>query len=125
MTAGMPRRRGVVPADSSTRIEIHLDGQPIGGTAGQTLAGVLIAAGRPSWRRSSGRDEPRGMFCGIGVCFDCIAEVNGERDVRLCRRRAVDGDRVVTQHDALPTPVRDEPGATDAGGADAAREETP
>ncbi|WP_297362048.1 2Fe-2S iron-sulfur cluster-binding protein [Mycetocola sp.] len=42
------------------------------------------------------------MFCGIGVCFDCLVEVNGDRDVRACQRRAVDGDVVVTQHDILP-----------------------
>ena len=48
------------------------------------------------------------MFCGIGVCFDCIAEVNGERDVRLCQRRAKDGDIVRSQQDALPVPVSEE-----------------
>lgn len=82
------------PADDP--VTITLDGRPYTGTAGQTLAGVLLGGGCLSWRNSvSG--GPRGVFCGIGVCFDCIATVNGLRDVRLCQRRAADGDAVVSQ----------------------------
>ena len=55
-----------------------------------------------AWRRTSTAGAPRGLFCGIGVCFDCIVTVNGDRDVRACMRRAADGDEVLSQHDALP-----------------------
>ncbi|WP_329140144.1 (2Fe-2S)-binding protein [Streptomyces sp. NBC_01476] len=75
---------------------ITVDGVPLSGVAGQSLAGVMLAAGRTSWR--TGRSgAPRGVFCGIGVCFDCLVTVNGERDVRACLRRARDGDAVLTQ----------------------------
>lgn len=83
-------------------VAITLDGETYTGTAGQSLAGVLLAGGCLSWRTSSISGRPRGVFCGIGVCFDCIATVNGVRDVRLCQRRAVDGDEVETQFDQLP-----------------------
>ena len=86
-------------------VTVTVDGTEYAGVAGQTIAGILLAAGRTSWRRTSTAGRPRGVFCGIGVCFDCIATVNGARDVRLCQRRAQDGDRVETQHDALPTPA--------------------
>lgn len=86
-------RSGPAPDDPVT---ITLDGRPYTGIAGQTLAGVLLGAGRLSWRTSTS-GAPRGVFCGIGICFDCIATVNGMRDVRLCQRRAVDGDAVVSQ----------------------------
>ncbi len=85
-----------------TTLTVTLDGEPVRGEAGQSLAAVLLAAGRSAWRTTSVRGRPRGVFCGIGVCFDCVAEVNGERDVRLCQRRAADGDVVVSQHDELP-----------------------
>jgi len=91
---------------TSRRLTITLDGTPYTGAAGQTLAGVLIAAGCLSWRTSSVSRRPRGVFCGIGVCFDCIATVNEVRDVRLCQRRAVDGDQVVSQRDELPSAQR-------------------
>ncbi|MFJ8672293.1 (2Fe-2S)-binding protein [Streptomyces sp. NPDC093589] len=77
-------------------LRITVDGETVDGVAGQTLAGVLLAAGRPAWRRGPS-GAARGVFCGIGVCFDCLVTVGGERDVRACRRRARDGDAVVTQ----------------------------
>ncbi|MFM9372044.1 (2Fe-2S)-binding protein [Streptomyces sp. Da 82-17] len=87
-------------------LRITVDGEPVDGVEGQTLAGVLLSDGRLAWRR--GRSgAPRGVFCGIGVCFDCLVTVGGERDVRACRRRARDGDAVTTQSRA------DRPGLPD------------
>ncbi|MFE7404977.1 (2Fe-2S)-binding protein [Isoptericola sp. NPDC057559] len=83
-------------------LTITLDGEPVAGTAGQTVAGILLAARRRSWRTTSVDAAPRGVFCGIGVCFDCLVTVNGDRDVRACLRRAADGDVVESQHDPLP-----------------------
>ncbi|PJJ65679.1 (2Fe-2S)-binding protein [Compostimonas suwonensis] len=83
-------------------LSILVDGRPLDGLRGQTIAGVLLASGELAWRRTSVAGAPRGLFCGIGVCFDCIVTVNGERDIRACQRRAVDGDLVEIQHDELP-----------------------
>lgn len=81
---------------SDSPITIEFDGRPVPGIDGQTIAGVLVASGITSWR--TGPDgRPRGLFCGIGVCFDCLATVNDMADVRVCRRRAIDGDIVSTQ----------------------------
>ncbi|MEQ0559672.1 (2Fe-2S)-binding protein [Amycolatopsis sp. NEAU-NG30] len=77
-------------------IEITVDGEPVRGIAGQTVAGVLLAAGRMSWRTTRS-GAPRGVFCGIGACFDCLLTVNGIPDIRACRRRATDGDEIRTQ----------------------------
>lgn len=78
-------------------IAIVVDGQPIAGRDHQTLAAVMLAAGRTSWRRTTREGRPRGLFCGIGVCFDCVVTLNGVRDVRACLRRASDGDVVEVQ----------------------------
>jgi hypothetical protein len=81
---------------AGTPISIVVDGVPTAGIAGQTIAGLLLGDGRLAWRTArSGR--PRGAFCGIGVCYDCLVAVNGLRDVRACQRRATDGDVVTTQ----------------------------
>ena len=78
-------------------LTISVDGTPTEGRPGQTIAGVLLTSGRSVWRRTSRGSAPRGLFCGIGVCFDCLVTVNGDRDVRACQRRASDGDVVETQ----------------------------
>ncbi|MCA1222687.1 (2Fe-2S)-binding protein [Streptomyces sp. 8L] len=77
-------------------LTVTVDGESVPGIAGQTIAGLLLASGRRAWRAGPSC-APRGVFCGIGVCFDCLVTVNGERDVRACRRRAADGDTVATQ----------------------------
>jgi predicted molibdopterin-dependent oxidoreductase YjgC len=81
---------------SGRPIAITVDGETVQGRAGQTVAGVLLAAGRLSWRTTRS-GAPRGVFCGIGACFDCLLTVNGVADVRACRRRAADGDEIRTQ----------------------------
>ncbi|WP_410672329.1 (2Fe-2S)-binding protein [Amycolatopsis sp. cmx-4-68] len=81
---------------SDRPIGISVDGEPVAGIAGQSVAGVLLAAGRISWRTTRS-GASRGVFCGIGACFDCLVTVNGVPDVRACRRRAADGDEIRTQ----------------------------
>ncbi|WP_395105669.1 (2Fe-2S)-binding protein [Actinomadura sp. SCN-SB] len=77
-------------------LRITVDGEPFEGVQGQTIAGILLSAGRLSWRRGPS-GAPRGVFCGIGACFDCLLTVNGIPDVRACRRRATNGDTITTQ----------------------------
>ncbi|HWO68090.1 MAG TPA: (2Fe-2S)-binding protein [Umezawaea sp.] len=81
-------------------MRITVDGEPHDVPEGRTIAAVLIAAGRSSWRTTRNGGRPRGVFCGIGVCFDCLVVVNGVPDVRACQRVPVDGDVVRTQHGA-------------------------
>lgn len=73
-------------------VRITVDGQEFSGQEGQTIAGIMIAGGKREWRTAAG--EPRGVFCGIGVCHDCIVAVNDVSGVRACQRAAADGDVV-------------------------------
>jgi hypothetical protein len=86
---------------AQTPITVLVDGAAVPGFAGQTVAGILLGQGRLAWRRT-GLGHPRGVFCGIGVCYDCLVTVNGLADVRACQRRATDGDVVTLQTDAHP-----------------------
>ncbi|WP_160573887.1 (2Fe-2S)-binding protein [Actinomadura physcomitrii] len=92
----VPAARDAAGRRPDVPLRITVDGEPVAGVAGQTIAGVLLASGRRTWR-SGPSGAPRGVFCGIGACFDCLVTVNGVRDVRACRRRARDGDTVATQ----------------------------
>jgi hypothetical protein len=72
-------------------------GAPIAFAPGQSIAAALIAAGHRSWRTTRVGGEPRGAFCGIGVCFDCLVVVNGVPNRRACLTEARAGDRVERQ----------------------------
>ena len=82
---------------ASTPVTITVDGASVTGITGQSIAGVLMACDQLELRRTASNDRPRGVFCGIGVCFDCLVDVNGVQDVRACQRKARDGDSVVTR----------------------------
>ena len=77
-------RVGMSPAvERGQAITIIVDGVPLPAYMGETIAGALLAAGRRAWRRTS-HGQPRGVFCGIGLCFDCLVTVNGTPNVRAC-----------------------------------------
>jgi hypothetical protein len=87
----------------SETFQITLDGRAIDCRAGQTIAAALTAAGVDAWRTTRGDGAPRGLFCGIGVCFDCLLTVNDEGPMRACLVTARPGDRLSTApaHPAL------------------------
>ena len=78
-------------------IAFTLDGTAMTAAEGQSIAAALIAGGMVSWRRTRFDDRPRGVFCGIGACFDCLITVNGEPNVRACLVQVREGDRVERQ----------------------------
>ncbi|MGW1895450.1 (2Fe-2S)-binding protein [Streptomyces sp. NPDC002004] len=80
--------------------EITFDGRPVPALPGQSLAAVLWSAGILSWRTTRGGGRPRGAFCGIGQCHDCLATVNGRPNRRACLVPACPGDAVTTQEGA-------------------------
>jgi len=78
-------------------VEIVVDGNSIRAYEGESVAAALLAAGRRALRATSWRDEPRGMYCGIGICFDCVMTVDGRPNVRTCQAPVRGGMRVESQ----------------------------
>ena len=95
-----PAGRRVGPVPQSRPLHFTFDGQEIVAYEGETVAAALLAAGRRALRLTDRRGEPRGLFCGMGVCFDCLIQVNGRPNVRACRTLAAEGLRVETQRGA-------------------------
>lgn len=62
---------------------------------GETIAAALLAAGCRTLRTTVG-GEPRGLFCGMGVCFDCLVTVDNRTQVRACLT-PVRSEMVVTE----------------------------
>lgn len=72
-------------------LQLFLDGVPLAARPGQTLGAALTDAGIVSWRTTRNAGRPRGLFCGIGVCFDCLLMVDGVPNQRACLTPARDG----------------------------------
>jgi aerobic-type carbon monoxide dehydrogenase small subunit (CoxS/CutS family) len=73
---------------------IHVNGSPVTAYPGETIAAVLLAQGWRIFRHAPLSGEPRGPFCGMGLCFDCLVTVNGQPNVRACLTLAQPGDQV-------------------------------
>ena len=106
----MPDSRSPVPADGTrspraTRIaslgagavRFRFDSQEIAAGPGETIAVALLVAGVSSLRTTSRLGEPRGIFCNMGVCFDCLVEVDGHANQRACQTVVREGMQVKTQ----------------------------
>jgi hypothetical protein len=76
--------------------EISFDGRPVPCEDGWTIGAALTASGVRSWRTTRVGASPRGLFCGIGICFDCLVTVNGTPSLRACLVPAQPGDVVTT-----------------------------
>ena len=77
-----------------------LDGLDVTAFPGETIAAALLAVGIRCLRRTEKGDRPRGIFCGMGVCFDCLVTVNGSTHLRACLTVAEPGMQVTTQNEA-------------------------
>ena len=78
-------------------IAIILDGRPVRAFEGESVAAALLAIGKRALRTTSRRGEPRGLYCGIGLCFDCVMTIDGQPNVRACQTPARAGMRVDSQ----------------------------
>jgi len=79
-------------------INITIDGKKIKAIDGEPIASALIAAGIKTFRKTIKREDPRGYFCGVGRCTDCMMIVDGIRNVRTCITPVEDGMVVKTQY---------------------------
>lgn len=82
--------------EAEDRFTIQVNGLSLPARRGQTVAAVLIGAGRLVLRRTAS-GAPRSVFCGMGVCYDCVVTIDGVPDQRACMTPALPGMSVHLQ----------------------------
>lgn len=78
------------------QLKVTIDGRTVAAYVGETVAAVLLAEGSPA-TRTTRRGAPRGVFCGMGVCFDCLVVVDGIPNTRACMTWVRDGMQISHQ----------------------------
>ncbi len=66
------------------KITIVVNGRACAAYEGETVHAALLAAGYRVLRLTPKNNQPRGVFCGMGVCYDCMVNVNGVPNQRAC-----------------------------------------
>ena len=77
--------------------EIEVDGVPVVAYEGETVAAALMAVGIRTTHMTAGKGEPRGICCGIGLCYGCMMVIDGVPNTRTCQTLAQPGMRLETQ----------------------------
>lgn len=86
--------------ERAATITILVDGDAIAANEGETLAAALIAAGRLTFRTDT-NGAPRGLYCNMGTCCECMVEIiapgGNSRPARACLVDVADGVSVRTR----------------------------
>ncbi len=93
-------------------VTIKVDGRSIRAFEGESLGAAMHAAGITVLSRSIKYHRPRGLFCMVGKCANCLMRVDGEPNVRTCVVPVSDGMKVESQN-AFPSARRDVMGVID------------
>ncbi len=74
-------------------VDFFVDGRRVSGHPGESVAAALLDAGVAFLRTAPRDGAPRGMFCAMGVCQECVVEIDGRR-VESCRATVREGLQV-------------------------------
>lgn len=74
-------------------IRFWYDGQAIDGLEGETVAAALAASHIRQMRHTRGGGR-RGLYCGMGACFDCLVTIDGVASQRACLAKVADGQQI-------------------------------
>ncbi|PKN85975.1 MAG: hypothetical protein CVU46_09320 [Chloroflexi bacterium HGW-Chloroflexi-8] len=78
------------------KIQVIVDDKRIEAFEGETVAAALLTAGITTFRHSQKNKEPRGLYCGMGICYECLVTINGVHAQRACITTIKDGMRIET-----------------------------
>jgi predicted molibdopterin-dependent oxidoreductase YjgC len=82
------------PAAQRRLVSFTFEGRPLSAPAGSSIGAALWAVGVRQLRTTRVLGRPRGLFCGIGQCFDCLVRIGGGPVVRACVTPVHEGDAV-------------------------------
>lgn len=80
-----------IKGEQGPKIVFEFDGRRVDAVAGDTVASALLAAGETTFRSTPVSDAPRGPFCMMGVCFECLVEIDDIANRQACMTRVRDG----------------------------------
>jgi len=78
-------------------VTIFIDGRPVAAELGESVAAVLLRQ-QEGWNRTTPVSQsPRAPYCMMGVCFECLVEIDGQGSVQSCLTPVADGMRIARQ----------------------------
>ena len=78
-------------------VQIIINGEAAEAYLGETVATALMALGIRQFRKTRSKGEPRGVYCGMGMCYECLVTIDGVENVRACQTRVREGMQILTE----------------------------
>ena len=75
-------------------VTVQIDGLSMIAEAGESVAAVLLRLPDGWSRKTPVSESPRAPFCMMGVCFECLVEIDGQGSVQACMTPVRDGMRI-------------------------------
>lgn len=63
---------------------------------GELVSTVLHCEGIRVFQRKHKNGNPSGIYCGMGICYECLVKINGVPNIRACQTPILDGMIVST-----------------------------
>lgn len=100
----MPTEPLFQPVASETRptrtLTLTFNGQTLTVPAGITVAAALLMSGINRFRATPVSEAPRAPYCMMGVCFECLVDIDGVPNRQSCLIEVADGMHVRSQEGA-------------------------
>ena len=81
----------------SEAVSLVIEGKTISAASGDTVAAAMLLAGFDHTRITQISGSRRAPFCMMGVCFDCLVEIDGEPNQQACQTLVREGMQVRLQ----------------------------
>lgn len=81
-------------------VTVTVAGRSVTLPRGETAAAALVAAGEPVGRSTPVSGAPRGPYCMMGACFDCLVMIDGAPNRQACMTEIREGMRIARQDGA-------------------------
>ena len=78
-------------------LTIFIDGTATPARHGDTVAAAMLGSRYVACRTTAVSGAPRGPYCLMGVCFDCLVKIDGDANRQACMTTVQDGMRIETQ----------------------------
>jgi hypothetical protein len=85
------------PDSATDTIAVEVEGRPVRVPVGASAAAAVLLAGLPSIRDTAVGGNERAPYCMMGVCFDCLAEIDGVPNRQSCMIAVRPGMRIRRQ----------------------------
>ena len=87
-------------AGQAPAVPVTVDGRPVMARVGDSVAAILLVAGHLECRTAPVGGEPRGAYCLMGACFECLVTIDGQPNRQGCLVPVAPGMCIETKRNA-------------------------